>query len=115
MGESAILILATPAVPVVAATTALVGSAAYVFMKSYCNSTVVKGIASELYSASIDGTVDTITVVVGTYKIAVDQTSQKIEAASEIRDIAIKQQGANIEKAINSTADVLCRVDPDCR
>ena len=120
--EGAALIVAAPAIAPALATTAVVGSSAFVFMKSYCSAEIVTDVAADLYQAAKDGTVDTISVVAGTYRVAVQQTSERFEAAEEIHEIAVGQQSKNIEKAAEGLektrrwlTDKLCSWDSKCK
>jgi hypothetical protein len=97
--EGAALIVSTPAVAPALATSAIVGSSAYVFMKGYCNAEMISDISADLYQAAEDKTVKTVSVVAGTYEIAVNQTSENIETVAEVHKIAVRQQSKNIEEA----------------
>jgi hypothetical protein len=120
--QGAALIVSAPAVAPAMATTAVVGSSAYVFMKGYCNSDVVRDIAKDLHQSAVDGTVETVSVVAGTYEIAVQQTSEKIEVVADVHEIAVEQQSRNIEKGAKQVegargwlTDVFCSWDEDCK
>ena len=108
VAEGAALIVSAPAVAPAMATSAAVGSAAYVFMKGYCNSEIVSDVAADLYDATKNGVVDTINIVAGTYKIALQQQSENIGIVKDIHEIAVQQQSEKmktLEKKVKETWD----------